>query len=607
MIAGAAVWLASSARAGRQTWRFWERTLGSLSMGGEGQAALARPETSGLGGNYTITAIDEPNAGTSAGEGTIVFGVNASGEMTGTYSNSVDNLHGFVRAANGTFTSFDAPNAGSSQLGEGFEGTLGFGIDSAGDAVGTYADNKFVFHGFLREAASPNTFTVLDDPNACTNLYGCGTVAMAINDAGQIAGFYTTGVSSITPLRHGFLYDNGSFTTIDAPDAGDGASSGPREGTVVLAINASGEVTGVYIDSSGNDHGFVRSAGGTVTGFDVSGATTYIKQCSPFCGTFPMSMDTAGDVVGSYTDANLIRHGFIRSASGTITTFDAPGANNTQPSGGYGGTFPTSIDPTGSYITGVYTDSSGLNYGFVYSQPLSGNAAFTTFRAPNASATPVALPLAGTGGFSVNASGTAVGGYMDSGSVMHGFAYTASAPPSFGAGSGGTTSMTVTPGATTGNTGTVSVVGQNGFSGTVNLTCAVTTSMTSVSDMPTCSLNPTSVGISGASAQTSTLTVVTTATSSAMNGRQRLFGPVTGGTALAMIAAFLVPRRRRNWLAMSSLFGLVLSISVVGCGGGGSTTGGGNSGTTPGSYTVTVTGTSGTSSATVGTIALTVE
>jgi hypothetical protein len=112
-------------------------------------------------------------------------------------------------------------------------------------------------------------------------------------------------------------------------------------------------------------------------------------------------------------------------------------------------------------------------------------------------------------------------------------------------------------------------------------------------DPATCSLSPTSVTISGTTAQTATLTVYTTAATSSLNRTNKLFWPSAGGTALALVFLFGIPKRRRNWLAMLGLLVLVISIAGMGCGGGGGGTTG-NTGTTPGTYTVTITGTSGT-------------
>ena len=174
-------------------------------------------------------------------------------------------------------------------------------------------------------------------------------------------------------------------------------------------------------------------------------------------------------------------------------------------------------------------------------------------------------------------------------------------------GSGGTTTLTVTPGATSGNTGTISVVGTNGFSGIVDLTCSVTTKLTGVAHMPICSLNPASVTISGAAAQTSTLTVNTTAASSAENQKRSILWPSAGAT-LALALLFVMPRKRKDCIAIGVLL-LFISTGLIACGGGngGSGGGGGGGGTTPGAYTITVTGTSGSVSAPVGTVALTVQ
>jgi hypothetical protein len=60
-----------------------------------------------------------------------------------------------------------------------------------------------------------------------------------------------------------------------------------------------------------------------VTVFDVTGAGTGMLQ-----GTVAIGVDAAGDVVGEYFDKNDAAHGYVRSASGTVSTFDAPGAGS---------------------------------------------------------------------------------------------------------------------------------------------------------------------------------------------------------------------------------------------------------------------------------------
>jgi sugar lactone lactonase YvrE len=177
------------------------------------------------------------------------------------------------------------------------------------------------------------------------------------------------------------------------------------------------------------------------------------------------------------------------------------------------------------------------------------------------------------------------------------------------------TAVSVAPGATTGNTSTITVTPVSGFTGTVNLSCAI--SPTAANDPATCSLSPASVTISGASAQTATLTVSTTAATTCSSAlvHPKLPGApwyAAGGAALACLLLFGIPARRRSWRTMLGMLALLAALSggVLACGGGGGGGGGNNctpnSGTTAGTYTITVTGTSSATTAT-GTVTLTVQ
>jgi hypothetical protein len=152
------------------------------------------------------------------------------------------------------------------------------------------------------------------------------------------------------------------------------------------------------------------------------------------------------------------------------------------------------------------------------------------------------------------------------------------------------------PGGT--STATIQLTPAGGFTGTVNLTCSVLyQGQGSATDAPTCSFSPAQASITGSAAVSSTLTVSTTAAS----GSARLGGNWT--SAGRILAAFLflglVPRRRWRGMALLALLCIIAASALVGCGGGGSAGGGGttppaNPGTTAGSYSVTVTATSGT-------------
>jgi hypothetical protein len=94
---------------------------------------------------------------------------------------------------------------------------------------------------------------------------------------------------------------------------------------------------------------------GTITSFDVTGAGTGSGD-----GTEPAGIDATGVVVGEYVDASGVNHGFQRSAGGVITTGSVPGAGT----GSSQGTFPETVSSSGA-IAGYYVDANGVNHGFV--------------------------------------------------------------------------------------------------------------------------------------------------------------------------------------------------------------------------------------------------
>jgi subtilase family serine protease len=171
--------------------------------------------------------------------------------------------------------------------------------------------------------------------------------------------------------------------------------------------------------------------------------------------------------------------------------------------------------------------------------------------------------------------------------------------------------VSVAPGATTGNTSTITVTPAGNFTGSVTLTAAIT-GPAGAQYPPTVSFGSTSpVSITGLAAGTATLTVSTTAPSSAALSYPEHRGVpwyTAGGAILSCILLFGIPaRRRRLWNALGMLAILVtLAGGMIACGGGSTTTTQSNPGTTAGTYTATVTGTSGATTA-MGTVTITVQ
>ncbi len=192
----------------------------------------------------------------------------------------------------------------------------------------------------------------------------------------------------------------------DAPGAD--TNPGDYNGTFASAINNWGVITGAYVDANDVYHGFLRSAKGSFTAFDAPGADMTVGS---FNGTSPNNINDLGVITGEYWDANGFGHGFLRSPEGKFTTFDVPGA------GGYG-TTPLAINLEGA-VVGYYTDSNYLFHAFLR-RP---DGTFKTWVGPDSCDTNGSQGCYGTGAFSINAFGTVAGGFSDNRGnfVHHGF------------------------------------------------------------------------------------------------------------------------------------------------------------------------------------------
>jgi hypothetical protein len=158
------------------------------------------------------------------------------------------------------------------------------------------------------------------------------------------------------------------------------------------------------------------------------------------------------------------------------------------------------------------------------------------------------------------------------------------------------TPSAVSPGGTTMTSVTFSA-GSN-YSGTMNVSCTLSSSPTGAQNLPTCALSPTSVVITVGGNGTTVMKVQTTAGSNTAllaPTHMKFLGLGGSGTILAGLLLLGVPARRRRWMAMMVLLWFIVGAGVIGCaGGGGSNSGSGGSSipaTTAGTYTFTVTGT----------------
>jgi probable HAF family extracellular repeat protein len=246
-----------------------------------------------------------------------------------------------------------------------------YGINAAGDIVGTYTDNNSHDHGFLLSGGS---YTTINYPGAKdTALFG-------INDMGQIVG--STGVRPVVS----FLYDLASqtFTTIKYPQSSE---------TFVAGINNAGTAVGYY----------VIFGPGYTSGFEVAGST-YKPIIPPRAPDFvAVGISSSGIVAGAVTtrQGTLVNVLFKQGKYYPVTI------PVSQRAGVYG------TNPAGTALVGFYQSfpPAGLVYHGKTLQTLQFPGAMSTLA------------------YGVNDAGEVVGNFEDAGYMYHGFTWTPPADP----------------------------------------------------------------------------------------------------------------------------------------------------------------------------------
>ena len=181
------------------------------------------------------------------------------------------------------------------------------GVNNANLAVGFYNDIHGDSHGYTFDIATKTFSADIIDPNAVS------TVTAAINNSGEIAGFFT---DKNTGAIQGFIEKGGVFTTISAPGAAEtellgindnglavgfecavaGCSGGPQHGiiyniatkafttldpsesvaTTFNGLNDRGQIVGFFVDAAGNTDGTL--------GTPVPEPTTWVMILTGFIG-----------------------------------------------------------------------------------------------------------------------------------------------------------------------------------------------------------------------------------------------------------------------------------------------------------------------------------
>jgi hypothetical protein len=169
----------------------------------------------------------------------------------------------------------------------------------------------------------------------------------------------------------------------------------------------------------------------------------------------------------------------------------------------------------------------------------------------------------------------------------------------------------IAPGATA--TSTVTLTVGSTYSGTMNLTCTLSSSPANAQSLPTCALNPPTTTIAAKGNATTTVTFTTTAGTTAMATplQKRMGWPGEEGLAVAAVLIIGIGSRRRRWVWIAAFLAIVVSGAAIGCGGGGGSksTSPATAPTTAGSYLfkVTATDSKNTTIATSADVNLTVQ
>jgi uncharacterized membrane protein len=270
---------------------------------------FASPIITSAGRLYTFTQIDYPDH--YYGIATIPTGINDSGQVVGDFQGPVGTI-GFLFSGD-TY----------SELAQ-FSYT--YAISNGGQVLGRTPEGQpgtsQPYNNAPVNVISPPT------PTGCCNVLG-------LNNNGDLVGSWID--PSAPGSSSGYLKTATSFYTIRVPGSvQDGAYS----------VNAADDVVGVYIDSNGSVHGYLRTGAGNFVNIDVP--MTHNTQA--------FGINDAGDIVGDYPlppEHAYIPNGFLLSG-GVYYNISYPNSLQTS---------AYAINNNGQ-IVGDYVDSTGV-YGFI--------------------------------------------------------------------------------------------------------------------------------------------------------------------------------------------------------------------------------------------------
>jgi probable HAF family extracellular repeat protein len=211
-----------------------------VGVNGAGQIAANQGEV----GMYLSAAAASPVAIWGAGWlGSSATGINASGQVVGTFTDSDGNTHAFITAAGG---------GAVTDLGAMAGGEFGVAVNSSGTVTGEIFSSDFSSSDLL--IASGGSSVDAGTLSAGSYMFGQG-----ISDLGAVVGISFDPTSGInTP----FLYEDGTF--VDLTTLIDATLASAVSFTGAPGINAAGQIllTGTLSDGSGHTYLLTPLSGG---------------------------------------------------------------------------------------------------------------------------------------------------------------------------------------------------------------------------------------------------------------------------------------------------------------------------------------------------------
>ena len=275
------------------------------------------------GESLTYQPIDHPNA-----KSTSASGINARGDVVGSFTDQANITHGFLLRGE-DFVTIDYPGATATQA---------RGINFQGDIVGTHQGANLNtpgsggdIHGFLLRARASL-------PEPIDYLGHMNTIAQRITATGQILGCYHD--QNMMGSMHGILVSDGNQVALDGTESGLNVPASMSNGGTPNGRL----ITGLYTDTTGT-HGYVINEG-NFTSFDFPGAV----------GTAAWDINPSGAIVGAYTSADTLMHGFL-ATGGQFFSIDYPekGVKKTQafginPQGNVVGSYVDAVGATHGFL-----------------------------------------------------------------------------------------------------------------------------------------------------------------------------------------------------------------------------------------------------------------